>query len=372
MKSKKLKLILLTSVLNRRGGEQMILKLALGLDPARYDVQVVCLRPQVPFLGEFEKAGIRVTVLGMKRYFQIRPLIELYRIFRRERTDLVHTHLYRDAIYGRPIARLAGVRGVISTLQNSYVWRSRAQLWLDRMTSAFAYRVTAVSDAVKKFAIEREHIPESKLVTIYNAIDHERFRVSPEVRTRVRRELGLGKDEIAIGSTGALTRQKGFNYLIEAAPVVLASRPEVRFFIGGEGELEADLVRQRDEAGLNDRITFLGFRGDIPELLAAFDIFVLPSIFEGLPVSLVEAMAAGLPIVTTDVDGNCEAIGDNEAGIAVEPGDPAALAEALLKMVGDSELRRKMGNRGRERVREIFDVRVMVSRYEAIYQEALK
>lgn len=372
MEVKKLKLILLTSVLNRRGGERMILKLALGLDPLRYDVRVVCLRPQVPFLGEFEKAGVRVTVLGMERYFQLRPLIELYRIFRRERPDLVHTHLYRDAVYGRPLARLAGVRGVVSTLQNSYVWRSRAQLFLDRLTSSCADRVTAVSDAVKRFAVEREHIPASKLVTIYNAIDHERFRVPPEVRERVRGELGLAQDEIAVGSTGALTRQKGFNYLIEAAPLVLKSRPEARFFIGGEGESEAELVRQRDAAGLGGRITFLGFRDDVPALLAAFDIFVLPSIFEGLPVSLVEAMAAGLPIVTTDVDGNCEAIGDGEAGIAVEPADPAALAGALLKLIKDPELRRKMGDRGRERAREIFDVRVMVSKYEAVYREALQ
>lgn len=372
MKTKKLKLILLTSVLNRRGGERMILQLALGLDPQKYDVRVVCLRPQTPFLEEFENRGVRVTVLGMRKYFELRPLLELYRIFRRERPDLVHTHLYRDAVYGRVIARLAGVRGVISTLQNSYVWRSRAQLFLDRLTAVFADRVTAVSDAVRKFAIEREHIPASKLVTVYNAIDHERFRVSPGVREQARSELGVGENEIAVGSTGALTRQKGFNYLIEAVPLVLRSRPEVRFFIGGEGQSEADLIRQRDEAGLTDRVVFLGFRDDIPELLSAFDIFVLPSIYEGLPVSLVEAMAAGLPIVTTDVDGNCEAIGPDEAGIAVEPGNPPALAGALLQLIAGPELRRRMGNRGRRRAAELFDVRVMVARYEEIYLASLK
>ncbi len=372
MQKRKLKLIILTSVLDRRGGERMILKLALGLAPERYDVRVVCLRPQTPFLEEFEKRGVKVTVLGMKRYFQLRPLIELYRIFRRERPDLVHTHLYRDAIYGRVIARLAGVRGVISTLQNSYVWRSRPQLFLDGLTSIFADRITAVSDAVKKFAIEREHMSPAKLVTVYNAIDHERFRVSPEERERVRRELGIAQDRIAIGSTGALTHQKGFEYLLQAVPAVIRAHPDVRFLIAGEGDLADELLRQRDRLGLQDQVTFLGFRSDIPELLSAFDIFVLPSLYEGLPVSLVEAMAAGRPIVTTDVDGNCEAIGPGDAGIAVEPANPTALAGALLQLIENPQLRRRMGLQGQRRVEKLFDVRAMVSRYEEIYLDALK
>ncbi len=372
MEKKKLKLIMLTSVLDRRGGERIILMLALGLDPRRYDVQVVCLRAQAPFLQEFTERGVKVTVLGMKKYFELRPLIELYRIFRRERPDLVHTHLYRDAVYGRPIARLAGVRGVVSTLQNSYVWRSRPQLFLDGLTSIFADRITVVSEAVKKFAREREHMSAAKLVTVYNAIDHQRFRVAPEVRERVRRELGIAENRIAIGSTGALTRQKGFTYLLQAVPAVTRAHPEVRFFIAGEGELEEELLRQRDRLGLKDQVIFLGFRSDIPELLAAFDIFVLPSLYEGLPVSLVEAMAAGRPIVTTDVDGNCEVIGKNEAGIAVEPGDPPALAEALLKMIEDEKLRVRMGRRGRQRAEELFDVRMMVKNYEEVYRLCLK
>ena len=371
-KPEKLKLILLTSVLDKRGAERMILQLALGLDPERYDVKVVCLRSQTPFLDEFEARGVEVIVLGMKRYFELRPLVKLYRIFRDQRIDLVHTHLYRDAIYGRPIARLAGVRGVVSTLQNSYVWRSRAQLFLDRLTSAFADKVTVVSDAVKRFAIEREHIPVSKLVTIYNAIEPEKFIVSSGVREKVRRELGLAPDKIAVGSMGALTEQKGFGGLIEAIPTVLAVHPGVRFFIGGEGILKDDLLRQRDAAGLKEQVGFLGFRDDVAEVLSAFDIFVLPSLYEGLPLALVEAMAAGLPIVTTDVDGNCEAIGTGEAGIAVEPCDPPALARAILDLIADPQLRKKLGQRGRQRAAELFDVRVIVKRYEEIYRESLR
>ena len=282
---RKIRLMMLTSVLDRRGAEKMILKLILGLDPRRYQIRTVCLRPRAPFLEEFEKNGLNVTVLGMKRYFQAAPLIELHRIFKSWRPDLVHTHLYRDAVYGRVLARLAGVPGVVSTLQNSYVWRPRSQLFLDRLTAVFADRITAVSDAVKRFAIEREHMPPAKLVTIYNAIDHQRFHVSPEVRAKIRQELGIGPDEIAVGSTGALTYQKGFGYLLEAIPALRRAHSNLRFFIAGEGDLEKELLAQRDRLGLSDAVEFLGYRGDVPELLSAFDIYVLPSLYEGLPVA---------------------------------------------------------------------------------------
>ncbi len=371
-KSGKIKLMILTSVLDKRGAERMIMKLALGLDPDRYDVRVVCLRPRTPFLAEFESRGIKVDVLGMKKYFQLRPLIELYRLFRRRRPDLVHTHLYRDAVYGRVIARLAGVRGVVSTLHNSYVWRSKAQLFLDRLTAIFADRITAVSDAVKMFAVNREHIPAGTITTVYNGIETELFRVRPEVRERVRKELGLNPKNIAIGSMGELTRQKGYRYLLEAAPAVLESHPGVRFFIAGGGELKESLVRLRDQAGLGDRFVFLGFRDDVPELLSSFDIFVLPSIYEGLPVSLIEAMAAGLAIVTTDVDGNCEVIGGNEAGLPVESQNPAALTQSLIKLIESPELRGKMGEAGRRRARNLFSIESMIDSYEKIYRDCLK
>ncbi|MEA1928232.1 MAG: glycosyltransferase, partial [Candidatus Auribacterota bacterium] len=252
------KIILLTSVLDKRGAERMILKLALGLDPEKYDVKVVCLRGRTPFLNEFLEQGVEVVVLGMERYFEFRSLWALYTLFRKERVDLIHTHLYRDAVYGRVLGRLAGVNGIISTLHNSYVWRSRSQLFLDRLTSVFADRITAVSDAVRKFAIEREHMPAGKLITVYNGIDTGQFKIPPEEREAVRRELGLAPGEVAVGSMGELTKQKGYRYLLEAVPGILKANPAVKFFIAGEGELKKSLLARRDELGLKLRVNFLG------------------------------------------------------------------------------------------------------------------
>ncbi len=367
----KIKIILMTSVLDKRGAEKIVLKLARGLDPERYRVGVVCLRSRTPFIDEFRARGIEVTVLGMERYFQLRPLWRLYRLFRREKPDLVHTHLYRDAVYGRPLARLAGVRAVVSTLHNSYVWRSRSQLFLDRLTSIFADRIAAVSEAVKNFAIEREHIPAGKLITLHNGIETERFLLPPEERRAVREELGLKPEELAVGTMGELTEQKNHFCLLEAVPAVLERRPEARFFIAGGGELEGALRARRDEMGLADRVRFLGYREDIPRLLAALDIFVLPSLWEGLPVALIEAMAAGVPIVATDVDGNVEVFGRGEAGLAVPPGDPEKLAGGILALADDPGRRRQLGEAGRRRARELFDVRVMIRRHQELYEACL-
>jgi glycosyltransferase involved in cell wall biosynthesis len=312
-----------------------------------------------------------VIVLGMEKYFQIRPLWRLYSLFRKERVDLIHTHLYRDAVYGRVIARLAGVKGVISTLHNSYVWRSRSQLFLDRLTSVFADRITAVSDAVREFAIEREHMPPGKLITVYNGIDTGQFKIPPKEREAVRRELGLAPGEVAVGSMGELTEQKGYRYLLEAVPGILKSNPAVKFFIAGEGELKKTLLVLRDELGLNSRVSFLGFRDDVPRLLAAFDIFVLPSLWEGLPVALIEAMAAGKPIVATDVDGNCEVIGRDEAGLAVESRDPGGLARALIQLIDDPGLRDRMGRKGQKRADDLFSLKVMIANYQELYETCL-
>jgi L-malate glycosyltransferase len=369
---KKIKLLLLTSVLDKRGAEKIILKLALGLDPDRYLVKVVCLRSRTPFVDEFRARGVEVILLGMERYFQFRPLWRLYTLLRREKPDLVHTHLYRDAVYARPLARLAGVRGVVSTLHNSYVWRSRPQLILDRLTSIFADRIAAVSDAVKKFAIEHEHIPAGKLVTVHNGIETGLFQLPPEEREAARRELGLNPDELAVGTMGELAEQKNHRCLLDAVPAVLKRRPQTRFLIAGDGELKEKLLARRDELGLGDRVRFLGYREDVPRLLSAFDIFVLPSLWEGLPVALIEAMAAGVPIVATDVDGNIEVFGHGEAGLAVPPGDPERLAEGLLELAGDPDRRKRLGETGRRRARELFDVRVMIRRYGELYQSCLR
>jgi glycosyltransferase involved in cell wall biosynthesis len=214
-------------------------------------------------------------------------------------------------------------------------------------------------------------MPPRKLITVYNGIDTGQFKISAAETAAVRRELDLSPGQLAVGTMGELTQQKGYRYLLEAIPEILKSVPSVKFFIAGEGELKKSLLVLRDKLGLQSSVSFLGFRDDVPRLLSAFDIFVLPSLWEGLPVALIEAMAAGKPIVATDVDGNCEVTGRDAAGIAVEPLDPPALATALLELLGDPELRRRLGDAGIERAQKLFDVRIMIKRYQDLYEACL-
>ena len=360
-------ILLTSSLLNPRGAERMILQLAIRLDKGKYNVKVLCLRKETPFMDEFVEAGVDIRSLGMTRYFQLGPLAELYRFIRREKIDLVHTHLYRDAIYGRVLGKMAGTAAVVSTLHNSYVWRSKAQLLLDRITSHWADKIVAVSDAVRRYAIENEHIPPVKIMTIYNGIETLGFRIPPREVSELKRKLGFSPHELVIGSIGELTRQKGYRYLLESAPAILKEHPEVRFLIAGDGDLKTELKAQAERAGVSQKVSFLGYREDIPAVLNIFDIFVLPSLWEGLPVVLIEAMAAGKPIVASDVDGNVEVIGEKEAGIAVPPRNPGALSEAILALIRTPSRRERMGRKGRERAEKIFDVRIMVRKYEELY-----
>ncbi|HPJ72625.1 MAG TPA: glycosyltransferase, partial [bacterium] len=309
-------ILITTSVLDRRGAEKMILELASRLDRDRFQPLVLCLRPQTDMAEDFARAGVEVAVLGMRAYFEYRALRAFRRLIRDRRIDLVHTHLYRDAVYGRILGKRAGA-AVVSTLHNSYVWRPRSQLWLDRATARWADRITAVSEAVRRFAVEREGMPADKVTVLHNGIETSRYRVPPGTREEVRKRMGVGPDELLVGSLGHLTRQKGFRYLVDAAPDVVREVPEARFLVFGEGELGGELEARVRDRGLGDRFRFPGFREDIPEVLSAFDLFVLPSLWEGLPVVLIEAMAAGLPIVATDVDGNLEVTGGRERGEGV-------------------------------------------------------
>jgi len=343
--------------------------LAARLDRSRFVPSVACLRAETPYLEEFRARGVEVRLFGMRGYFHFKPLREFNRFLRAERFDLVHTHLYRDAVYARPLGKLAGA-AVVSTLHSRYVGRSRTQLRLDAFTARWADCLTAVSASVKKFAVEREGIPERKIRVIYNGIDTSLYLVKTGTREKVRAELGVGPGEFLIGSMGHLSREKGFRYLIEAAPEILRAFPACRFLILGEGELEKDL-RARAAAAAPGKFVFPGFRGDIPRALSAFDIFVLPSLSEGLSVALIEALAAGVPVVASDVGGNPEVTGAGEAGIGVPSRDHSALARSVKELLGDSARREKLGRSGRERARRLFDLEVMVRNYQDLYEEIL-
>jgi glycosyltransferase involved in cell wall biosynthesis len=195
--------------------------------------------------------------------------------------------------------------------------------------------------------------------------------VSPEVRGRTRAELGILDDERVVTVVGSLYAVKGHRYLLEAAPRILRACPSTVFLIAGRGDLDAALREQARSLGIESRVRFLGLRQDVPALLAIGDVFVQPSLSEGLSIAILEAMAAARAVVTTRVGGNPELVVDGQTGLLVEPADAGALAAAVTRVLADPPEARRLGDNGLARVQSRFTIEAMVREYEVVYDEAL-
>jgi glycosyltransferase involved in cell wall biosynthesis len=195
--------------------------------------------------------------------------------------------------------------------------------------------------------------------------------VPPDAKIRLRHELGIARGERIVGAVGNLYEVKGHRYLLEAVPGILRACPRTTFLIAGRGELEEPLRSQARRLGIDARVRFLGLRPDIPALLSLCDVFVQPSLSEGLSVAILEAMAAALPVVTTRVGGNPELVVDGETGVLVEQANPRQLADAVTRLLTDSAEARRLGDNGLRRVTNRFTVAAMVDAYQAIYEACL-
>ena len=298
---------------------------------------------------------------------------ELFRLCRREKFDVVHTHTSKGGFLGRIAARLAGVPLVIHTAHGFYFNQMNCgpkaavfYRFLEKFASHFCDLIISVNEEDRLSAIEKGVVRPSKIHTVINGINTKRFEnvVPPD---SLRRELDPSGQAILIGTTGRLMPQKGYHYLIQAMPTVLREFPGARVIFVGDGPLESELKGLAGQLGVSDQCRFLSFRTDIPELLASFDIFVLPSLWEGLSISLLEALAAGKPIVATNIKGNREVIDHGVNGLLVNPGDPAALAEGIIHLIRDKEKARGVGERAREKARKCFSEEAMVQRTLDLY-----
>ena len=299
---------------------------------------------------------------------------ELFRLCRRERFDVVHTHTSKGGFLGRIGARLAGVPLVIHTAHGFYFnqincgpkevmfYRS-----LEKFASLFCDLIISVNEEDRLRAIQKKVVRPSKIRTVINGINTKRLEnvVPPD---SLPADLDPSGQGILIGTTGRLMQQKGYDYLIQAMPSVLREFPGARVIFVGEGPLESELKGLAYQVGVSDQCRFLSFRTDIPELLAVFDIFVLPSLWEGLSISLLEALAAGKPIVATKIKGNREVIDHGVNGLLVNPGDPAALAEGIIHLLRDKEKARAMGERARKKAIASFSEEAMVRRTIDLYR----
>lgn len=349
------------------GAEQFLLDIVGAMDRSRLSFSVCLISDKGPLVADFERLGIPVTYLPKRGRFDATIIWRLMQYLRKNRFDVVHTHLFTADFWGR-IASLFTDIGVISTSHTTADPNiGRFGLLLDRFLGIRNDATICVSEAVRRYRQAESGIPPEKLFVIENGIDLSRFASSVPAKEDMKRRLGLDPDRFWIAIVGRLIPLKGHRHLIEAVQRIKDDFPKIGIVVVGEGETEAALKRQVTEAELLDRVVFFGLRRDVPSVLLAMDVLAIPSSREGLPIVLLEAMAARLPVIATRVGGIPEVVIDGETGILVDQ-DPVLIANALKTLFKNPGLLMRMGITARSVVEERFDIRIAGRRYESLYR----
>lgn len=364
-----LNVLQLIPTLDRSGAEKQMVMLSAGLPRDRFRVEAAALTRLGPLEAELRDAGVPVTLIGKPLKVDPFALARLTRFMKAKRFDVVQTWVFAANAYGRVAARRAKVPVVVTAEMAVDLWKSRGHLAIDRRLAAWTDRVVGNSRAVTAF-YRQAGIPESRLDTIYSGIEPPREPAAPleELRRATRENFGWAADAPVVFFAGRLMPQKGVDILLDVMDLIQHVRPDVRTLIAGEGPLRPQLEETAHAYRLDDRVRFLGHRDDVPALLAASDVLVLPSRYEGLPNIVLEAMRLGKPVVATAAPGTTELVVDGETGLLAPVDDAPALARALRKVLGDADLARSLGNAGRARVEAEFSAAVMVERFASLYE----
>ncbi len=348
-------------------------QLARWHDRARFRMCFATLRPMAPWLREFmEGQGVHTFSCECRRRTGLpRACLRLARYLRGQRVDVLHTHLFEPSIVGLTAGVLAGTPLRVSTRHYSDYHTRIDKKWhvrLDRYCTWMSHEVIAVSQHTAEHMIAREAAPPQKVHAIVNGIDFGRVKISSAAApARIRREFAADGAYLLL-MVGRMHPEKGYDYLFKAMTKLARGldRP-VRALIAGTGPLEERYREQVRSLGCAEAVQFLGFRKDVPDLMAAADIVVLPSLAEAFGLVVTEALYLGKPVVATRVGGIPEIVSDGVDGVLIPPADSVALVDAIAGLLQDPERRRRMSGAGRQKVQERFGFEDMVRSYEAIY-----
>lgn len=353
-----------TTHLGLGGAEKTLCSLVLGLDRRRWRPAVFHLSYPDSLADELRHHDVPVWCVGARHRWDVTAVLRLALALRRWRPNVLQTFLFHANFAGRLAGRCAGVPIIVCGARVAER-RSRLPLVLDNLTCRLADHTVCVSRGVFDFTAHRVHWPRSRLSVVFNAVETDRFDAA---RHADRATLGVPEDALLILFIGRLDEQKAPMDLLEAFGKVAAAQPDAHLLLVGQGPLRDALERRAGQVGLAGRVHLTGWRPDVPELLKAADLFALPSRWEGMPNAVLEAMAAGLPVVATRVEGSTELVCHGRTGMLVEPGDCDGLAEALLALAQSRCRCAAMGQAGRARVAEEFTLARMVGSYERLYE----
>jgi glycosyltransferase involved in cell wall biosynthesis len=354
------------------GAEVLAGRLAHRLSGA-YRMVFACLDRAGPLGERLRGEGFAVHILGRRPGLDWRCVRRMAGVLRRERVDLVHAHQYGPFFYAA-LARLPGPRPPVLLTEHGRFFpdpRRRGRVVANRLLLKGHDRLVAVGRHVRRALVEVEGFPEGRVEVIYNGVDLSRVAEAGRARAEVRAELGVGPGDFVVAQVARLDPLKDHATAIGALEHLRRRRADARLVVVGDGPRAGPLAELVRDRGLGGSARLLGHRTDVPRLLGAADVALLTSVSEGIPLSLIEAMAAGLPVVSTRVGGVPEVVEEGQTGLLAPSGDVPALAEALLRLADDPALRAAMGARARERARALFSEDQMCDAYDRAYREML-
>jgi glycosyltransferase involved in cell wall biosynthesis len=364
-----LKILYVITSTTRGGAEHTLLKLATGLDRKICEpVCVVSLKKSGPVADDIAKLGIPVKTLSMGQIPSPKHAAQLTEIIKKYKPDIVHAFLYRAIQFARFALKGENIK-FISSPRVNYRTRPYTLRMIDRLSRTENELVICESDATRDFLIRSMDYNPKQAITIRNGVDTKLWKFSAKLRAEKRAQLGLVKDELFIVSAGRLDAQKGHSYLVEAFALADRDGVKAKLAIVGDGPLKSSLQKLASKNGMETSVLLPGEQPDILPWLCAADIFVLPSLWEGTPNALLEAMSVGLPCVASDVDGVGEVARNVVDAMLVPPRDAQALARAICRLAGSGKLRKELGGTARARAESAFSIDKMFRAYEQAYAQ---
>ena len=361
------------------GAERHLLVLLPALRQAGVDAHLIILvekdRPMDDMLLEAQQRGIPIRRLTIRRDYDMALLPRIRRALREIKPDLVHTHLVHGDLFGWWAAKLARAGKVISSRHNDDqfryhpTWR-RVSRWMWKVTDAGI----AISAAIKSFTVAIESAPEDKITVVHYGMEHRWMSDDAlrDARQGLRAELQLEPDTLILGMVCRIVEQKGIAYALQAFQHIYSSFPSAQLVIAGDGDLTEQLQALAQELGISERVHWLGWRSDATELIAAIDVVLLPSLWEGFGLVLLEAMSRRVPVIASRVSAIPEVVVHGETGLLTEARDVVALAAAMRRLLEDRALRQYMGLLGAARLEEHFSIKRMVAGTIAVYEKCLR
>jgi glycosyltransferase involved in cell wall biosynthesis len=362
----KIKILYVITSLGLGGAEKLLLSYVRGLNNKKYQSYVCCLREKPDDLSKEIEENAEVINLKIRGRFNPFVVYRLLKVIKKIQPEIIHTHLFQPRIY-TTIANLFHNRSILVTHKHSIVNPGKHHIFLffEMLSILLNKKVVAISESVKQSLKRYEFIPESKIFVLTNCIDYQKFSEAAELRAK------KNENSVIIGTVGRLEKVKGISYLLLAMKIILQRFPEAKLEITGGGSVLDELKLLTKKIGISNSVKFFGkLENPIPNY-SRMDIFVLPSIIEGFGIVLLEAMAAGVPVVATNVHGIKEVVLDGESGILIPPKNPEAIAEAIMKIIEQPQLAKTLIEKGSKRAR-LFDIQEHLMKLENFYTSLLE